>query len=102
MITSKSIKCLKCNVFTTDADYCSSCGELISHKKKKEIREDAIKEEMVAEEKRKLDNPNFVTRLKKHPNVFYRVFGYLLFSVIFVVSTIASALAWFIAMVGAG
>ena len=101
-ITSRSIKCLKCDVFTSDADYCKSCGALISHQKKKELKEEEVKQEMVAEEKWKLDNPNFVTRLKKHPNVVYRVFGYLMYSVIFVVSAIGSLLAWFIAMVGAG
>ena len=99
--TSKSIKCSKCNVFTTDADYCNNCGELISFEKKQEIKEQILKQEMIDEEQFKIDNPNWVTRLKKHPFIVYRFFGYLLYSVIFVVSAVGSLLAWFIAMIAA-
>ena len=101
-ITSRSIKCPKCAVFTTDADYCNNCGELISFKKKEVLREQVIKQEMIAEEKFKIDNPNWVTRLKTHPFLLYRVFGHLMYSVIFVVSAIGSLLAWAIAMLAAG
>ena len=101
-VTSRTIKCPKCGVFTTNADYCKNCGELISHQKKKEIKEETIKQEMVAEEQWKLENPNWVERLKKHPNIFYRTFGYLLYSFVFIVSAIGSVLAWSIAMIAAG
>ncbi len=101
-VTSRTIKCIKCNVFTTDADYCSNCGELISFKKKEEKRAEVIKQELVAEEKFKLDNPNWIVRLKTHPFLLYRALGYLLYSVVFIVSAIGSLLAWFIAMVAAG
>lgn len=101
-VTSRNIKCPKCAVFTTNADYCKSCGMLISHKKKEEIRAEAINEQIVNEEKYKIENPNWVIRLKKHPFVVYRVLGYLMYSVIFVVSAIGSVLAWSIAMLAAG
>jgi len=101
-VTSRNIKCIKCNVFTADADYCKNCGELISFKKKEELREEAIKQELVEEEKWKIEHPTWIERLKKHPFIIYRVFGYLLYSVIFVVSAIGSLLAWFVAMVAAG
>jgi len=99
---SRSIKCSKCSVFTTNSDYCKNCGELISYQKKKEIKEETVKQEMVAEEKWKLENPSWVERLKKHPKLLYRLFGQLIFSVVFVVSAIGSLLAWGIAMLAAG
>ena len=101
-VTSRSIKCPECGVFTTNADYCKNCGTLISFAKKEELREQAIKQEIIDEEQFKIDNPNWVERLKKHPFLVYRVVGYLLYSVIFVVSAIGSLLAWFVAMVAAG
>jgi len=101
-ITSRSIKCLKCNVFTNNADYCKSCGELISHQKKIEIKKNKIKETLTEEEKWKLDHPNWVERMKQHPFMPYKIIGYLLYSVIFIVSAIGSLLAWSIAMIAAG
>ena len=101
-VTSRSIKCTTCNVFTTNADYCKSCGALISHKKKQDLKAEDVKQEMIAEEKWKLDNPGWVERLKKHPFWLYKGIGYVLYSVIFVVSVIGSLLAWAIAMVAAG
>jgi len=101
-VTSRSVKCPECNVFTTDADYCMSCGELISHQKKVEIKEASIKEQLIQEEKWKLDHPNWVERMKKHSFMPYRLVGYLLYSVYFIVSAIGSVLAWSIAMVAAG
>ena len=101
-VTSRSIKCPECNVFTADADYCKSCGTLISFEKKEAIREQAIKQEIIDEEKWKLDHPNWVERMKHHSLLPYRIIGYLLYSVIFVVSAIGSLLAWSIAMIAAG
>lgn len=101
-ITSKTIKCSECGVFTTDSDYCKNCGALISYQKKEEIRAEVLKKELIDEERYKLDNPSWVERLKKHPFWLYRIVGFLLYSVIFIVSTIGSLLAWFIAMVAAG
>ena len=101
-VTSRSIKCTTCNVFTENADYCKKCGQLLSYAKKEAIRATVIQEEMVQEEKFKLDNPNWVERLKKHPIALYRFVGVLLHSVIFVVSAVGSLLAWSIAMIAAG
>lgn len=103
MITkTRNIKCLKCNVFTTDADYCKVCGTLISHEKKVILKEQNFKEDLDDVEKWRLEHPNWVERLKKHPSLVYRVVGHLLYSVIFIVSAIGSLLAWSIAMIAAG
>ena len=101
-ITSRNIKCPDCNVFTADADYCKNCGALISYQKKEEIRAEVIQQEIVTEEKWKLEHPNKVAQLKNHPFWLYRGVGYVLYSVIFVVSIIGSAIAWIIAMLAAG
>ncbi|MCH3885819.1 hypothetical protein [Tenacibaculum aquimarinum] len=49
-----------------------------------------------------MENPGFAKRLKAHPFLLYRIFGWILYSVITVVSLIGAGLAWFIAMVAAG
>ena len=64
----------------------------------------------VAEEKQKevdkaiydIENPNLTERLKKHPFFLYRIAGWILYSVVTVVSAIGAGLAWIIAMVAAG
>ena len=49
-----------------------------------------------------MEHPNFAERLKKHPFFIYRFLGWILYSVILIVSAIGAGLAWFIAMVAAG
>lgn len=100
--TSKTIKCTACGVYTTDADYCKNCGDLISYSKKQELKAKKLNEEFIEAVRFKMENPNKIERMKKHPLWIVKFFGYLLNSVIFVVSVIGSALAWFIAMVAAG
>ncbi|MGB1043133.1 MAG: hypothetical protein ACPGU6_07050 [Tenacibaculum sp.] len=100
--TSKNIKCSKCNVFTQDADYCKSCGDLISHQKKREIKQEAEKQKRIAVAKHQLENPNLAERLKKHPFFLYKIIGWVLYSAFLVISAIGAMLAWFIAMVAAG
>ena len=65
-VTSRNIKCPECNVFTADADYCKNCGTLISHQKKVEIKENDVKEALIEEERWKIENPNWVERMKHH------------------------------------
>lgn len=99
---SRSIKCSKCEVFTSDADYCKSCGELISHKKKVEIKIEKQKLERVVEAQHEIDNPNLAERLKQHPFFLYKIIGWILYSAFLLVSIIGGALAWFVTMVAAG
>lgn len=102
MVNSTYIKCSSCGVFNTDSEYCENCGELISFKKKEEIRAKELKDREIAEVIREIENPNLPKRLMKHPNLLLKVLGWLLYSVWFVVSAIAAGLAWFVAMVAAG
>mgnify|MGYP000109048161 CR=1 FL=1 len=102
MAVKKIIKCSNCGVFNTDNDYCSNCNTLISHQKKRELKEKAIKQAQVEEAIHKIENPNLSERLKKHPFIVYKIIGWILYSTIMVVSAIGAGLAWFIAMVAAG
>ncbi|WP_299667981.1 hypothetical protein [uncultured Polaribacter sp.] len=102
MATKRMVKCPNCGVFNTNKEYCTNCNTLISHKKKREIRAEAGKEKRVKEAIYEKENPNLAERLKKHPNIFYKMAGWILYSAILVVSTIGAGLAWFIAMVAAG
>ncbi|WP_299159631.1 hypothetical protein [uncultured Tenacibaculum sp.] len=99
---SKNIKCGNCGVFTENSDYCKNCGELISFRKKKEIKEEEEKKKRIEEAKLEIENPNLAERLKKHPFFLYKIVGWVLYSAFLVVSAIGAMLAWFIAMVAAG
>lgn len=98
----RRIKCPNCGVFNTNKDYCENCGHLISYQKKREIKVEEVKQKRINEAKHEIENPNLAERLKKHPNLFFKAVGWVLYSVITVVSAIGAGLAWFIAMVAAG
>lgn len=102
MANKRIIKCANCGTFNTNKEYCTNCNTLISHEKKREIKAEAIKQKRVDEAIHEIENPNLAERLKNHPNFMYRIFGWLLYSVIMVVSLIGAGLAWIIAMVAAG
>jgi uncharacterized C2H2 Zn-finger protein len=99
---SRMIKCPKCGVFNTDRDYCKNCNTLISNDKKRELKVAAEKQKRINEAIYTSENPGFAERLKKHPNLLYSFVGWVLYSVISVVSIIGAGLAWLIAMVAAG
>lgn len=101
-MSTKIIKCPNCGVFNTNREYCKNCNTLISHQKKIEIKEAAVKKKQIDEAIYELENPNLAERLKNHSNIFYKILGWILYSVITVVSAIGAGLAWFIAMVAAG
>ena len=74
----------------------------ISHQKKREIKIAAVKQKQIDKVIFEKENPNFAERLKKHPNLLYRIFGWFLYSAILVVSAIGAGIAWLIAMLAAG
>jgi predicted ATP-dependent serine protease len=101
-MSTRIVKCPNCGVFNTNREYCENCGELISDQKKREIKEEALKQDQIKEAIYEIENPNLAARLKKSPNAFKRIAGWVLYSVITVVSAIGAGLAWIIAMVAAG
>lgn len=98
MATSSYIKCAKCGIFNTNKEYCENCGNLISYKKKEELR---VKEHQQKEiEKAKEDiKKDRITKLKKHPFFLVRFLGWILYSVWFVVTAIGMFIAWLIATI---
>jgi ribosomal protein L37E len=101
-MSTRIIKCSNCGVFNTNKEYCDNCGTLISDKKKRELKELEVKEKQIKEVIYELEHPSLAERLKKHPNFFYKIAGWVLYSIISIVTIIGSGLAWFIAMVAAG
>lgn len=99
---TRIIKCSECGTINKNTEYCTFCNALISDTKKRAFKAIKVKEALIEEEKRKLENPNLAERLKKHPFFLYRIFGWILYSAIMVVSAIGAGLAWFIAMAAAG
>ncbi|MEE9408669.1 MAG: hypothetical protein V3V28_11415 [Polaribacter sp.] len=102
MSITRIIKCSNCGVFNTNKEYCENCNTLISDAKKRELKIAEVKQKEVDKVIYELENPNFAERLKKHPFLFYRIIGWILYSAIMIVTTIGAGLAWFIAMVAAG
>ena len=102
MSGKRIIKCPNCGVFNTNRDYCEHCNTLISHQKKREIKEAKVKQTRIEAAIYELENPNLAQRLKKHPFFLYRIIGWVLYSSIMIVSAIGAGLAWFITMVAAG
>ncbi|AUC85097.1 hypothetical protein CW731_07245 [Polaribacter sp. ALD11] len=102
MANKRIIKCPNCGVFNTNKDYCENCNTLISHQKKRELKVAAVKKKEVDEAIFEKENPNLAERLKNHSNILYKIFGWILYSAITIVSAIGVGLAWFIAMVAAG
>lgn len=96
------IKCPNCGHFNTDKAYCENCNELISHSKKRELREKEVEKIEIEREIFKIENPGLAIRLKNHPNFFYKIAGWILYSIISVVSLIGAGLAWIVAMAAAG
>ncbi len=101
-MSTRIVKCPNCGVFNTNKDYCKNCNTLISNQKKRELKEAEVKQEQINEAIHKIENPSLAERLKKSPNIFYKVVGWVIYSVITVVSAIGAGLAWLIAMVAAG
>ncbi|TXD54385.1 MULTISPECIES: hypothetical protein [unclassified Polaribacter] len=101
-MSTRIIKCPKCGLFNTNKDYCENCNTLISNDKKRELKIAAVKQQQIDEAIYSIENPGLAERLKKHPNAFYRVVGWVLYSIITVVSLIGAGLAWAITMVAAG
>ena len=101
-MSTRIVKCPNCGVFNTNREYCKNCNTLISDEKKREIKAAEVKQEQINEAIEELENPNLAERLKKSNNVFYRIIGWIIYSVVTVVSAIGAGLAWLIAMVAAG
>ena len=101
-MSTRIVKCPNCGVFNTNREYCKNCNTLISDEKKREIKAAEVKQEQIDEAIEELENPNLAERLKKSNNVFYRIIGWIIYSVVTVVSAIGAGLAWLIAMVAAG
>ena len=97
------IKCPNCGAFNTDVDQCAQCDtSLIERTKKHETRKEKVKTELIEQVIYEKENPNLAERLKNHRYIVFRIFGWIIFSVIWVVSAIVSAFIWFVTMVAAG
>jgi ribosomal protein L37E len=96
----KIIKCIKCGTFNTNKEYCKNCGTILSYQKR---REEQLKVETSKKlEKIKKSPPSFIERLKEHNNLFYKAFGWLLYSGFLVVTAIGAFIAWLVFAIAAG
>lgn len=101
-MTKKMIKCSNCGTFNEDLEYCEHCNALISNQKKRALREEEVKNQEIQEFIYKIENPGLAKRWMRHPNFLLKIVGWLMYSVISVVSLIGAGLAWIVAMAAAG
>ena len=87
---TRIIICSNCGTVNKNNDYCELCNTLISDQKKRAIKAEEVKEKEIKEAIYELENPNLATRLKKHPNILYKILGWVIYSVITVVSAIGA------------
>lgn len=102
MSTITHIRCPNCGVFNTDKNYCESCNFLISHQEKEATRASEVREKEMLEAIEKIEQVNFVDRLRSHPFFLIRFLGWILNSIWIVLNIIGGLVAWFVAMVAAG
>lgn len=102
MKTISHVKCPNCGVFNTNKSRCESCDFLISHQEKEATRAVEIKEKEISEAIEKIEQVNFVDRLRSHPFFLIRFLGWILNSIWIVLNIIGGLVAWFVAMVAAG
>ena len=68
MSSKRIIKCPNCGTFNTNKEYCENCNILISHQKKRELKEAAVKQKEIDEAVYEIEHPNLAERLKKLRN----------------------------------
>lgn len=103
MYQKRMIKCLNCGTFNTDVDHCTQCDASLNERTKKyEHRKEKVKSELIEQVIYERENPNLAERLKNHRFIVFRMLGWIIFSVIWIVSAIVSAFIWFVTMVAAG
>ncbi len=95
-------KCPKCNFMNVNNDVCEKCGEILSYKKKQELREQKMLQEQIIKLKQEKEQPSFIERMKTNRFFLVRVIGYILYSAVVVISVIGAGIAWLTAMVLGG
>lgn len=84
-------KCLNCNTWNEDNDYCTSCGKPVSPVVIEDIREKA-REERRYKEPTKFDI--FLQNWKNSNNIFLKILYKVLYTIGFIFLSIASFFAW--------
>lgn len=93
------IKCKQCGEFNTNDTTCLTCGAPLKTEKLHKTTMEKQHKERVS---KPFEPPKILIILKqwqKHPNLFLKGLGYLLYSIGFVLFAVVSSIAWFIATV---
>jgi len=85
-------KCVKCQTWNKDEDYCTKCGELLSPRLIEEKRERVREEIRRSKPPSKLDI--FIHNWKNSSNFFVKAIYYILYSIGFIFFAIAAFFAW--------
>lgn len=97
---ASQIKCPNCGIYNTNEDFCTSCGTLLSHKKRRELAfaQDEIdrkERERIQKEK----SPGFYENYKNHKFLIVRVFAKTIHSIWMAFMAIGMFIAWLISAI---
>lgn len=86
------IICQKCKTNNLNSDYCISCGEIINVILKRQLERQAFQEKIDAVNKSKPRSKIVVKfeALRKHPNIIIRFFMSVIYTIGFVIMSIAA------------
>lgn len=89
-------KCLKCQTWNNDEDYCKSCNAPLSPKALDKVRELRLAAEEAAREPDKIQI--YQERAKNSKYFLVRVAYYIVYSIFVTIGAIGAFLAWLTAM----
>ncbi|MGY0390962.1 hypothetical protein ACW5R3_00205 [Bizionia sp. KMM 8389] len=99
---AKHIKCPNCGVFSTDSDYCTNCGTLLSYKKRRKLAyEQAEKEREERQKLEKENSPSFYDKYSTHRFLIVRVFAKVTHAIWMAFMAIGMFIAWLISAIAA-
>lgn len=94
------IKCPNCGIYNTNEDYCTNCGTLLSHQKRRELafaqdEKDRKERERIQREK----SPSPYKKYSEHRFLVVRVFAKIIHSIWMAFMAIGMFIAWLISSI---
>ncbi|EGV43729.1 zinc ribbon domain-containing protein [Bizionia argentinensis JUB59] len=97
---ASQIKCPNCGIYNTNAEYCTNCGTLLSHIKRRELAyAEEEKNRKERERIRKEKSPSLYQKYKNHKFLIVRVFVKVMHSIWMAFMAIGMFIAWLVSSI---
>ena len=99
---ASQIKCPNCGIYNTNKEYCTNCGTLLSHKKRRELA--FVQDEKDRKERERIQkeqSPSFYERYGNHRFLIVRIFAKIIHSIWMAFMAIGMFIAWLISAIAA-